>query len=193
MSDEYSISKTPSGPTKLTYGESEEPKEKERGKELEGQYDVLSLLEATESSSSVQAASESRGKSRIVAEVEVGTPEEPSTSVHTHTSSTMPTAGADTENHVEEAVVSMATLKSSLKSSNSKKIGRSVTWADEKANCSGSDLCEVREMTDTHNVDDNKLLRLASAEACATALSQAVEAISSRESDPNDAGRSIVQ
>ncbi|XP_027365315.1 putative RNA polymerase II subunit B1 CTD phosphatase RPAP2 homolog isoform X2 [Abrus precatorius] len=88
--------------------------------------------------------------------------------------------------------------KSSLKSTGGKKFRRSVTWADEKINSSGSkDLCQIKEFGDiigepdsvgNMNVaDDEDILRCASAEACAVALSQASEAVTSGDSDVTDA------
>ncbi|KAL5834243.1 hypothetical protein ACOSQ4_013740 [Xanthoceras sorbifolium] len=188
--DEYSVSKTPSGTAKLTYNSKlEEPKGKEGCRQMKDQCDILGLLDAVKSESSVQASRGSRGKSKIVGEDEVGIQEGPSTSVTSQTGSNMPTAEAEKENHAGKAVILNATtLKSSLKSSSSKKLGHSVTWADEKVDSSGSgDLCEVRDMADAHYVDDDEFLRFASAEACAVALSQAVETISTEESDANDA------
>ncbi|KAH7571272.1 hypothetical protein JRO89_XS04G0012500 [Xanthoceras sorbifolium] len=188
--DEYSVSKTPSGTAKLTYNSKlEEPKGKEGCRQMKDQCDILGLLDAVKSESSVQASRGSRGKSKIVGEDEVGIQEGPSTSVTSQTGSNMPTAEAEKQNHAGKAVILNATtLKSSLKSSSSKKLGHSVTWADEKVDSSGSgDLCEVRDMADAHYVDDDEFLRFASAEACAVALSQAVETISTEESDANDA------
>ncbi|KAK7355038.1 hypothetical protein VNO80_14283 [Phaseolus coccineus] len=87
-------------------------------------------------------------------------------------------------------------LKSSLKSAGEKKPSRTVTWADEKINGAGNkDLCEVKEFGDiikesVGNVDvanDEDMLRQASAEACAIALSQASEAVASGDSDATDA------
>ncbi|PNY04850.1 hypothetical protein L195_g001281 [Trifolium pratense] len=89
-------------------------------------------------------------------------------------------------------------LKSSLKSNGKKKLSRSVTWADEKTNSSGSkDLCAVKEFGNIKKVsgvadnidaaDDEDMLRCALAEACAIALSQASEAVASGDSDANDA------
>ncbi|KAK7392726.1 hypothetical protein VNO78_21172 [Psophocarpus tetragonolobus] len=88
--------------------------------------------------------------------------------------------------------------KSSLKSVGAKKLSRTVTWADEKINSSGSkDLCEVKEFGDVKmesdsigNIDvanDEDRLRCASAEACAIALSLASEAVASGDSDVTDA------
>ncbi|QCE05301.1 putative RNA polymerase II subunit B1 CTD phosphatase RPAP2 homolog [Vigna unguiculata] len=89
-------------------------------------------------------------------------------------------------------------LKSSLKSAGEKKPSRTVTWADEKINGAGNkDLCEVKEFGDIRKeyeslgnvdvADDENMLRQASAEACAIALSQASEAVASGDSDVTDA------
>ncbi|WVY99222.1 hypothetical protein V8G54_031373 [Vigna mungo] len=89
-------------------------------------------------------------------------------------------------------------LKSSLKSAGQKKLNRTVTWADEKINGAGNkDLCEVKEFGDIRKeyeslgnvdvADDEDMLRQASAEACAIALSQASEAVASGDSDVIDA------
>ncbi|KAL1212756.1 putative RNA polymerase II subunit B1 CTD phosphatase RPAP2 [Cardamine amara subsp. amara] len=82
--------------------------------------------------------------------------------------------------------------KSCLKISGSKKINRSVTWADKNDGC--GDLCEVRNnditpgvnLSCTNTEDVNSVSRLALAEACAKALSQA-EAVFSGDSDASDA------
>ncbi|CAA7017170.1 unnamed protein product [Microthlaspi erraticum] len=70
--------------------------------------------------------------------------------------------------------------KSCLKRSGPKKLHRSVTWADQ--NDDHVDLCEVRD-----NEDVDSVSRLALAEACATALRQAAEAVSSGDLDTSDA------
>ncbi|XP_010493937.1 PREDICTED: putative RNA polymerase II subunit B1 CTD phosphatase RPAP2 homolog [Camelina sativa] len=83
--------------------------------------------------------------------------------------------------------------KSCLKTSGCKKLSRSVTWADQNDGC--GDLCEVRNddiaagpsLSSTDTKDVNSLSRLAVAEACATALSQAAEAVSSGDTDASDA------
>ncbi|MED6182469.1 hypothetical protein PIB30_028735 [Stylosanthes scabra] len=88
--------------------------------------------------------------------------------------------------------------KSSLKGSGEKKLSRSVTWADEKNNSSGSnDLCQVKEFGDTKHksdlvddtkvADDEDMFRRTSAEACAMALNQASEAVASGDFDVADA------
>lgn len=89
--------------------------------------------------------------------------------------------------------------KSSLKSSGVKKLARSVTWADEKANgLAGGNLCEFSDFNhtkegpgtsrskETEENDDSQ--RFASAEACARALIEAAESVASGQCDANDAG-----
>ena len=87
-------------------------------------------------------------------------------------------------------------LKPSLKSLSSKNVTRSVTWADEKS-AGNRRLSEVSELEDTKqdseglnrtNMEENDSLRLASAEACAVALSQAAEAVASGDSEVPVAG-----
>lgn len=89
--------------------------------------------------------------------------------------------------------------KSSLKSSNSKKMARSVTWADEniddgigKKTESSSKTSEYENQAyggsgSTDMEEDNDSYRFESAEACAAALSQAAKAVASG-SDVPDAG-----
>ncbi|XP_061367154.1 putative RNA polymerase II subunit B1 CTD phosphatase RPAP2 homolog [Gastrolobium bilobum] len=108
-------------------------------------------------------------------------------------------ANVEEKSQIEKATGSSKTKpKSSLKSAGEKKLSRSVTWADEKMNnCGSKDLCEVKEFGDirkesdivgnTDVADDEDILRCASAEACAIALSQASEAVASGDSDGTDA------
>ncbi|XP_054802034.1 putative RNA polymerase II subunit B1 CTD phosphatase RPAP2 homolog isoform X2 [Prosopis cineraria] len=105
-------------------------------------------------------------------------------------------ANAEEKLAEKETRLSKNKLKSSLKKSGEKKLSRSVTWADERRDSSGSkNLCEFKEMRDvkessvgsTHIVDDEATLRHASAEACAIALSQASEAVASGGSDVAEA------
>lgn len=88
--------------------------------------------------------------------------------------------------------------KSSLKSNGARKLGRSVTWADEKNDdCDSGNLCEVKEFKKTtkdtdmlkgiEGGDNDDPERVASAQACAMALSQAAEAVASGQSDVTDA------
>uniref|UniRef100_M4DVL3 RNA polymerase II subunit B1 CTD phosphatase RPAP2 homolog n=2 Tax=Brassica campestris TaxID=3711 RepID=M4DVL3_BRACM len=84
--------------------------------------------------------------------------------------------------HQDMCSSSETVTKSCLKVSGSKKLSHSVTWADQ-SDVRG-DLCEVRS-DDTEDV--NSVSRLALAEACAKALSQAAEAVSSGDLDASDA------
>ncbi|KAF8034800.1 hypothetical protein BT93_C0961 [Corymbia citriodora subsp. variegata] len=119
--------------------------------------------------------------------------------------------GADNDGNAD-GTSTETKLKPSLKSTGTKKVNRSVTWADEKVNAaSGGNLCEIREMVDKkeppltsgtekppptsgmeNEQDDENLMRFSSAEACAMALSQAAEAAASGESDVFDAAGLIV-
>uniref|UniRef100_A0A1J3CZX4 RNA polymerase II subunit B1 CTD phosphatase RPAP2 homolog n=1 Tax=Noccaea caerulescens TaxID=107243 RepID=A0A1J3CZX4_NOCCA len=95
--------------------------------------------------------------------------------------------------HQDVSSSSENVTKSCLKPSGSKKLHRSVTWADQ--NDEQGDLCEVRDndiesglnlsSIDKDGVDS--VSRLALAEACATALRQAAEAVSSGDLDASDA------
>lgn len=92
-------------------------------------------------------------------------------------------------------------LRSSLKTSDSKKAVCSVTWADEKTDFDGQNLEEFRELEDekpapimpaphpaVEEVSEEDSYRLSSAEACAEALSIAAEAVASGEYDASHAG-----
>ncbi|MCD7467645.1 hypothetical protein HAX54_005194 [Datura stramonium] len=88
-------------------------------------------------------------------------------------------------------------LKSSLKSSNSKKMARSVTWADEniddgigKKTESSSKISEYENQTyggsgSINMEEDDDSYRFESAENCAAALSQAAEAVASGSDVPD--------
>ncbi|XP_044481714.1 putative RNA polymerase II subunit B1 CTD phosphatase RPAP2 homolog isoform X2 [Mangifera indica] len=186
MNDEYSISKVPSGSigmtSQLKYEESKTTKD---GKNLEAPRATLgSLASKTEDSDTIMMESSEKSQS---AKDELAIQEVPSTSAPLQSDSSMITLEAESACPAEkEPVLSVGMPKSSLKSSGSKKLCRSVTWADEKTDSSGSgNLCEVKEMGDGDGDDD--ALRFASAEACAMALSQAVEAVASGDSDAADA------
>lgn len=193
-SDEYSISKEPRDSIEISSNSKlEESKGKGGGKNLEDRCAASGSLASIKDDTGTTSR-ESAGKSKLLVKDELGSQEMPSTSVPPQTGPKISTFEADKESHVEKESTSAATmLKSSLKSSGSKKSGRSVTWADEKIDCSGSrNLYEVRDMDDDTNVDnDDDMLRLVSAEACAMALSEAAETVASGDSDVNDAGRSL--
>ncbi|PIN17613.1 protein phosphatase [Handroanthus impetiginosus] len=87
--------------------------------------------------------------------------------------------------------------KSSLRTSESKKATRSVTWADEKTDGDRQNLSESRVLNDkekaivsSHSAVEElgeESYRFASAEGCATALTEAAEAVASGKADVSDA------
>ncbi|KAF3593061.1 hypothetical protein DY000_02025958 [Brassica cretica] len=95
----------------------------------------------------------------------------------------------DLKAHQDTCSSSKTVTKSCLKFSGPKKLSRSVTWADQ--NDAHGDLCEVRSndrepglyLTSTRTEDVNSVSHLALAEAYATALSHAAEAVSSGDLD----------
>ncbi|KAI4330475.1 hypothetical protein MLD38_028763 [Melastoma candidum] len=86
-------------------------------------------------------------------------------------------------------------LKSSLKSTDAKRLHRSVTWADEKHG--NGNLHRIKELEENgehpvpleidHVQDDEHLMWLSSAGACAVALSRAAEAVASGDYEAADA------
>ncbi|WOL02341.1 RNA polymerase II subunit B1 CTD phosphatase [Canna indica] len=73
-------------------------------------------------------------------------------------------------------------LKSSLKTCCSRNASQSVGWADEKENLAHEEIkndLKRSEGTQESQVEDDSSLRLASAKACAAALAEAAEAVSS--------------
>lgn len=182
--DEYSISKPHFGSTKtISKTKFEETKENADGENLEDQCAALGSLALIKD--------DSCRKSKTVVKAELSAQKVPSASVLPLTGSNISTVDAEREIQVEKESISGVSMpKSSLKSSGSKKVGLSVTWADEKIDgCGSTDLFEVRDMGDDgndNNADD--MLRFASAEACAMALSRVAEAVMSVDSDVADAG-----
>ncbi|KAH9733998.1 putative RNA polymerase II subunit B1 CTD phosphatase RPAP2-like [Citrus sinensis] len=181
--DEYSISKPHCGSTKtISKTKFEETKENADGENLEDQCAALGSLALIKD--------DSCRKSKTVVKAELSAQKVPSASVLPLTGSNISTVDAEREIQVEKESISGVSMpKSSLKSSGSKKVGLSVTWADEKIDgCGSTDLFEVRDMGDDgndNNADD--MLRFASAEACAMALSRVAEAVMSVDSDVADA------
>ncbi|KAL1535008.1 protein-serine/threonine phosphatase [Salvia divinorum] len=89
-------------------------------------------------------------------------------------------------------------LRSSIKTSDSKKSVRYVTWADEKTDFDGQNLEEYQEFKDekaalvtphsaVEEIGEEESYRFSSAEACVEALSRAAEAVASGKSDTSDA------
>lgn len=181
--DEYSISKPHCGSTKtITKTKFEETKENADGENLEDQCAALGSLALIKD--------DSCRKSKTVVKAELSAQKVPSASVLPLTGSNISTVDAEREIQVaKESISGVSMPKSSLKSSGSKKVGLSVTWADEKIDgCGSRDLFEVRDMGDDgndNNADD--MLRFASAGACAMALSRVAEAVMSVDSDVADA------
>ncbi|KAH6819012.1 RNA polymerase II subunit B1 CTD phosphatase RPAP2-like protein [Perilla frutescens var. frutescens] len=90
----------------------------------------------------------------------------------------------------KESAAGATGLKSSLKTSDSKKAACSVTWADEKTDFDGQNLEDCKELEAPHSAVEEvgeESYRFESAEACARALSQAAEAVASGKSDASDA------
>lgn len=181
--DEYSISKPHCGSTKtISKTKFEETKENADGENLEDQCAALGSLALIKD--------DSCRKSKTVVKAELSAQKVPSASVLPLTGSNISTVDAEREIQVaKESISGVSMPKSSLKSSGSKKVGLSVTWADEKIDgCGSRDLFEVRDMGDDgndNNADD--MLRFASAGACAMALSRVAEAVMSGDSDVADA------
>lgn len=96
--------------------------------------------------------------------------------------------------HLENEKESLETvLKSSLKGSGSKVGRRTVKWADEEKDKAPEERKDGPESNISsgalHADDDDSSLRLASAEACAAALTLAAESVASGLSAAGDAGK----
>lgn len=199
--DEYSVSKMPSGSTETASNTKfKEPKEKMSYMDLDGQLSTLENPPALAKNGSEWKSSRSIGeKSKIIKKDDPSMQEVPSASNPCQTSFNSSTAEAEEEAQAEKAAKSSKIMiKSSLKPSGTKKLSRSVTWADEKGDGTGSgNLCEFSdgENKESHEIlgstdvgDNDEVLRFASAEAVAMALSEAAEAVASGEFDVTDAG-----
>lgn len=133
-SDEYSVSKIPP-----SVGE---PDFETKFKESKGKVGL-------NKNDSVKKSRQSKGgKNKNVKKDDVCIREVPSTSDGSQTVLNGSTKEEKEEFIVEKAEQSSeALLRSSLKPSGTKKLNRSVTWADEMIDSTGSrNLCEVREM-----------------------------------------------
>ncbi|KAL6132833.1 hypothetical protein ACLB2K_065072 [Fragaria x ananassa] len=119
--DEYSVSKMP--PNVADNSVDTELK-KSKGKDLESGFSVLETSATPNKSEGVMDVGD-LGMSRLKVE-------------------------AEEESEVRKGEKSSeGTLRSSLKHSGTKKLSRSVTWADEKSDSTGRrNLCEVRDMED---------------------------------------------
>ncbi|CAN1170659.1 Putative RNA polymerase II subunit B1 CTD phosphatase RPAP2 homolog [Linum perenne] len=180
ISDGYSVSKFPSS---LSTSNSEVTNKDGEG--TSGKLNVQSSSSTKTSSGKIQRKMKA-GKSKAVKTdgfslQDVASPSNP------QTTSSLNNEGSGEASEVDKASnLGQSRLKPSLKSSGSKKLGRSVTWADENAGSSENDgLCDVRD--ESYKGDDEDSLLLESAEACAKALSQAAEAVASGQVDVIDA------
>ncbi|CAN0922610.1 Putative RNA polymerase II subunit B1 CTD phosphatase RPAP2 homolog [Linum grandiflorum] len=182
MSDEYSVSKSPA-----TLQTSNSEVSDKDGEGTSGKVNVQSSSSTKPISGKkprkVKASKSKAVKTHGMSLQDVASPSNP------QTTSSLNNGGAGEASEAGEASnVGQSRLKPSLKSSCSKKLGRSVTWADENAGSSESNvLCNVSELKDDCPGDDEDKLLLESAEACAKALSQAAEAVASGQVDTADA------
>lgn len=193
IGDEYSIAKTSTNSTKISSNKkSEESKSKIIPNDNEHQFTILEM-QAT----SVQNKGEGKLKESSCGKSELSIPEVPTIPCQ-NGSDIIATEGKKDPRTEKEAQIGDSMLKSSMKSSGAKKLTRSVTWADKKADSmNNTNLCAIRELEDTKEDseslgsmeigDDDNALRFASAEACALALSQAAEAVGSGQSGVTDA------
>ncbi|XP_008246291.1 PREDICTED: putative RNA polymerase II subunit B1 CTD phosphatase RPAP2 homolog [Prunus mume] len=133
-SDEYSVSKIPPSEGK--------PDFETKFKESKGKVGL------NKNDSVKKSRQSKRGKNKNVKKDDVCNREVPSTSDASQTVLNGSTKEEKEEFIVEKAEQSSeALLRSSLKPSGTKKLNRSVTWADETIDSTGSrNLCEVREM-----------------------------------------------
>ncbi|XP_065878875.1 putative RNA polymerase II subunit B1 CTD phosphatase RPAP2 homolog [Euphorbia lathyris] len=139
--DEYSITKDPSGSTNTT---SNIALQEKKGAESRG---VRSFSPSKHDSIKTSRKPKAR-KSKEVVKVELSGQDlsSPLSNAEAEESEVKAEAAAD---------LSEAKLKPTLKASGTKKLNRSVTWADDKVNNSGGgDLCEVREMEDIEEHPD---------------------------------------
>ncbi|KAA8545290.1 hypothetical protein F0562_020074 [Nyssa sinensis] len=196
--DEYSISKILSGPS-MVVSDSKGKEQKGKGgcKKMEDEFTILETPSAPLQSNSESKLKESNEqKSGIARNDELSNSE--SSSCPLQDDPNMDASETKEESRAEKvAHLSATMLKSSLKSAGAKQLTRSVTWADEKTDgADNRNLCEVREFKNkkedaervSMNMGDNDhSFRLALAEACAIALSEAAEVVSYGESDVSDA------
>lgn len=255
--DEYCMSKMPLGSTETSFNvELREPQGNLSTEDVEHQLSVSGKTSSTLTvNDSQRKSTQQKGESSIADkrddfEVQVLS----STSITSQSDSRASTSEVEDSFQAENIGKSCGTnLKSSLKASGKKKLGRSVTWADEKTvNTQSRNVCMVRKIEDVKedpdivgsldeapvkptearkvdnsvNVskqkidsngnehfteigemvdlkegsatscnkgtgDNDDMVRFASAEACALALSDVSEAVASGNSDVSDASMSL--
>ncbi|PON69610.1 RNA polymerase II subunit B1 CTD phosphatase RPAP2-like protein [Parasponia andersonii] len=145
MEDEYTVSKTPTSSEHTRYTKLRGPEEIMSGNGIENQFRLLEIS----CNDLDRKSKESQGESREIFTIdELGVGEVPSTSSSSQRCSHLNFDIAEQESRIDKTEkLTDATLKSSLKPSRKKKLSRSVTWADEKADgVGGRNLCEVREI-----------------------------------------------
>lgn len=204
--DEYSISKLPvNSVEEVSATKAKESKGKKvDGKDKQSRRAVIETSSAKPGTPNINQR-ELKGKSHDITEDEYSAQKVPSPSEVCQSNSLSHFTGAEgaDDDGKADGTSTETRLKPSLKSTGTKKVTRSVTWADEKVNVAdGGHLCEIREMVDEkeppltsaieNEHDDENLMRFSSAEACAMALSQAAEAATSGESDVFDAAGLII-
>ncbi|KAL3749926.1 hypothetical protein ACJRO7_010971 [Eucalyptus globulus] len=204
--DEYSISKLPvNSVEEVSATKAKESKGKKvNGKDKQSRRAVIETSSAKPGTPNINQR-ELKGKSHDITDDEYSAQKVPSPSEVCQSNSLSHFTGAEgaDDDGKADGTSTETRLKPSLKSTGTKKVTRSVTWADEKVNVAdGGHLCEIREMVDEkeppltsaieNEHDDENLMRFSSAEACAMALSQAAEAATSGESDVFDAAGLII-
>lgn len=157
--DEYSVSKMRPGSAEIGVDTIlGEPTRNISCRDAENQFTVLDTLSISKRNDSKRKPRKLKGEcSKLVSNSELGDKKLSSTSTPRQTSS-LPSIGQAEEepSQVEKAEKSNeATLKPSLKPSGTRKLSRSVTWADEKTDSAGiRNLCEVREIEDVKEGPD---------------------------------------
>ncbi|KAK2977189.1 hypothetical protein RJ640_008814 [Escallonia rubra] len=193
--DEYSISKIPSAsPKAVSNTKVREPKQKSSHKEMVDQFSRLEMPSASATlSSETKFDNLNEEKSVILMNGQLSTSEV--SSAPCQRDANIDDIEAESDFHADKVTQSNASvLKPSLKSLDSKKGTRSISWIDDRPDSTDNrDLCEFQAMENngeavegsgrTETGDDNNSFRFASAEACAMALSQASEAVASGESE----------
>ncbi|XP_022980004.1 putative RNA polymerase II subunit B1 CTD phosphatase RPAP2 homolog isoform X1 [Cucurbita maxima] len=199
--EEYSVSKISSGLKEMTFDTKSKAQTGEFcGKQSNEQFTILETPHGpapTKNSVGRKArGTKERTNVSATAESNNNLSDSPSTSNHCNTNCNItteePKGGSNELNETQ--------IKSSLKQPGKKNLRRSVTWADAKTDeTSIINLPEDREMGKTKecsrmtsnlvNADNGNedMLRVESAEACAMALSQAAEAITSGQNEVSDA------
>ncbi|KAG9151785.1 hypothetical protein Leryth_002065 [Lithospermum erythrorhizon] len=191
--DEYSVSKLPGSTNSLSGKTSTDSTRKDHYKHNEGLLKPSQVPEMSAGSSSAGKSQESNKLNGEVvriddlrfSELSLASGEEDLKGNGSEINEQVCTGKGSASDTVD--------IKSSLKSSDSKKLNRSVTWADEITVGNASDLCEYKESGDKTRISvlemegNENSYRLASAEALADALMQVSDVVASGKSDVSDA------